>query len=156
MSDQSKEEYREAAHKLYMQQERQKNRINRRKRSSSPIQATAKVRTFNSHFSLTSDISPLTFQAAVALSKQQSGSTELNSIPTQRGSKEDIVAAQSAPSPTGGTKSLGGSPRVAPATMRSLPGEKVPRPGSWNSHTKVSSSPILPSKYALPASEKQT
>ena len=43
MSDQSKEEYREAAHKLYMQQERQKNRLNRRKRSSSPIQATAKV-----------------------------------------------------------------------------------------------------------------
>ncbi|CAI8049930.1 Leucine-rich repeat and calponin homology domain-containing protein 1 (Fragment) [Geodia barretti] len=132
MSDQSKEEYREAAHKLYMQQERQKNRINRRKRSSSPIQATAK--------------------AAVTLSKQQSGSTELSSIPMQRGSKEDILAA--AGSPTGGTKSLGGSPRVAPA--RSLAGEKNPRPGSWNSHTKVSSSPILPSKYAMPASEKQT
>ena len=43
MSDQSKEEYREAAHKLYMQQERQKNRNIRRKRSSSPIQSTAKV-----------------------------------------------------------------------------------------------------------------
>ena len=91
-------------------------------------------------------------QAAVTLSKQQSGSTELSSIPMQRGSKEDILAA--AGSPTGGTKSLGGSPRVAPA--RSLAGEKNPRPGSWNSHTKVSSSPILPSKYAMPASEKQT
>jgi hypothetical protein len=134
MSDQSKEEYREAAHKLYMQQERQKNRLNRRKRASSPIQATAK--------------------AAVTLSKQQSGSTEFNSLP-RHSSREEVAAIQLAPSPTGGgTKSLGGSPRVAPS--RSLPGERNPRPGSWNSHVKVTSSPILPSKYALPASEKPT
>jgi Leucine-rich repeat (LRR) protein len=130
MSDQSKEEYREAAHKLYMQQERQKNRNLRRKRSSSPIQATAK--------------------AAVAMTKQQSGSTDFNSLP-RRSSKEEMMVTQSSPS-SGGTKSLGGSPRVAPA--RSLPGERHPRPGSWNSHVKVTSSPILPSKYALPANEK--
>lgn len=37
---------------------------------------------------------------------------------------------------------------------RSLPGERNPRPGSWNSHVKVTSSPILPSKYAMPAGEK--
>ena len=63
------------------------------------------------------------------------------------------MATQSAVA--GGTRSVGSSPRVGGGgPSRSLPGERYPRPGSWNSHMKVTSSPILPSKYSLAANEK--
>ena len=41
MTDQSKEEYREAAHRLYMEQERQKRKLQKFKSSSPPPSSTS-------------------------------------------------------------------------------------------------------------------
>ena len=113
-------EYREAAQRLYMQQERNKAKVRMYYRSNSP---------------------PPTHTSVPGVHTTQTG-THYGTLPKRKGNTVDVGEGDVSSGPAESSGS------VSPSS-RSLPNEKTPRSGSWHSN-QLASSPVMPPKYALP------
>lgn len=138
--NQSREQYREAALRLYREQQKQQAAA----AAGGGVGGKGKLRQLHS-----SSPPP---ETNVEPGK---GSSQFNTLPKRRG-EPPVTSPTSSANKSVATETKSRSVRLGRGgggggggPGRSLPNEKTPRSGSWNSHMRISS-PVLPGKYCIP------